>query len=135
MFYHLFFFFLFTILCADDFKVSFSGTVKRSEGDVPLSGANVTLTSKSGKSYGASTDKKGLFNIENLPAGNYALLVSFIGFEDFRDNLKIDENKVYKVDAVLSIKPILMTKLEIISDASTPYKDLPGSATVLDARR
>ena len=126
--------FLFSILSADDFEASFSGTVSRSEGEIPLSGANVTLTNKQGKSYGASTDKSGLFNIENLPAGNYALLVSFIGFEDFRDNLKIDQDKTYKVDAVLSIKPILMTKLEIISDASTPYKSLPGSATVMDVQ-
>ena len=132
--YFYFVFLLSALLSADDSGASFSGTVSRSENDLPLKGANVTLTNTSGRSFGASTDKNGQFNIVDLPEDNYSLVVSFIGFEDFRDNLKIDENKTYKVDAALSIKPILMTKLEIISDASTPYKDLPGSATVMGAQ-
>ena len=68
--YYLFLF-LFSILSADDFEASFSGTVSRSEGEIPLSGANVTLTNKQGKSYGASTDKGGLFNIENWSTRNF----------------------------------------------------------------
>ena len=123
-----------SLLAGDNEGASFTGTVFRVEGQVPLSGANVTLTHEQGESYGVSTDKKGLFNIQNLPSGNYALLISYIGFKDYTDNLKIEARKVYMVDVALSIKPIMMTKLEIISDASTPYKDLPGSATVMDGQ-
>ena len=123
-----------SLLAGDNEGASFTGTVFRVEGQVPLSGANVTLTHEQGESYGVSTDKKGLFNIQNLPSGNYALLISYIGFKDYTDNLKIETRKAYTVDVALSIKPIMMTKLEIISDASTPYKDLPGSATVMDGQ-
>ena len=123
-----------SFLTGDSEGASFTGTVFRVEGQVPLSGANVTLTHEQGESYGVSTDKKGLFNIQNLPSGNYALLISYIGFKDYTDNLKIEARKAYTVDVALSIKPIMMTKLEIISDASTPYKDLPGSATVMDGQ-
>ena len=121
-----------SLLAGDNEGASFTGTVFRVEGQVPLSGANVTLTHEQGESYGVSTDKRGLFNIQNLPSGNYVLLISYIGFKDYTDNLKIEARKAYTVDVALSIKPIMMTKLEIISDASTPYKDLPGSATVMD---
>ena len=78
--YFYFFLFLSALLLADDFGASFSGTVSRSENDLPLKGANVTLTNKSGRSFGASTDKNGQFSIEDLPEGNYSLVVSFIGF-------------------------------------------------------
>ena len=123
-----------SFLAGDNEGASFTGTVFRIEGQVPLSGANVTLTHEQGESYGVSTDKKGLFNIQNLPSGNYVLLISYIGFKDYTDNLNIEARKAYTVDVALSIKPIMMTKLEIISDASTPYKDLPGSATVMDGQ-
>ncbi len=133
MFVYIILFFA-SLLSADNFQASFTGTVFRVEEQIPLSGANVILTHKQGESFGISTDKSGLFNIQNLPSGNYTLLISYIGFNDYRDNIKVESGKAYNVDIGLDIKPILMTKLEIISDASTPYKNLPGSASVMDAQ-
>ena len=82
--------------------------------------------------YGATTDDDGRFNIDEIEDGRYKISISFIGFEDYRDDVAIESGKSYKVDAVLEIQPIAMSRLEIISDASAPYQKLPGSATVMD---
>ena len=62
----------------------------------------------------------------------YKFSICFIGFEDYRDDVAIESGKSYKVDAVLEIQPIVMSRLEIISDASAPYQKLPAAATVMD---
>ena len=97
-----------SLLAGDNEGASFTGTVFRVEGQVPLSGANVTLTHEQGESYGVSTDKKGLFNIQNLPSGNYALLISYIGFKDYTDDLKIEA----QFDSLDSAPP--QSKLQIL---------------------
>ena len=122
----------FTFLNGDDHETVVSGTVYRNEKNIPLQGANVVFRSESGQQYGASTDINGMFNISEISPGNYDIKISFIGFEDYSKNIIIETGKVYKVDAILSIEPILMAKLEIISEVETPYDKMPGAATVMD---
>ena len=122
----------FTFLNGDDHETVVSGTVYRNEKNIPLQGANVVFRSESGQQYGASTDINGMFNISDISPGNYDIKISFIGFEDYSKNIIIETGKVYKVDAILSIEPILMAKLEIISEVETPYDKMPGAATVMD---
>jgi len=122
----------FTFLNGDDHETVVSGTVYRNEKNIPLQGANVVFRSESGQQYGASTDTNGMFNISEISPGNYDIKISFIGFEDYSKNIIIETGKVYKVDAILSIEPILMAKLEIISEVETPYDKMPGAATVMD---
>ena len=122
----------FTFLSGDNHETVVSGTVYRNEKNIPLQGANVVFRSESGQQYGASTDINGMFNISEISPGNYDIKISFIGFEDYSKNIIIETGKVYKVDAILSIEPILMAKLEIISEVETPYDKMPGAATVMD---
>ena len=86
-----------------------------------------------GDEFGASCDANGRYKIDNVTKGDYKVIVSFIGYKDFKDDVRIEDEKVYTIDAFLSIKPILMAKLEIISKSDNPYEDLPGAATVIDA--
>ena len=123
---------IFSYAVAEDSETVVSGTVFRNEKSTPLQGANVVLKkSDSNEQYGASSDNNGIFNLDGVTAGNYTIVISFIGYDDFRDNINIDEGKNYKIDAILSIEPILMTKLEIISEVDAPYDALPGAATVM----
>ena len=120
------------VLFGDDHETKVSGTVYRNEKNIPLQGANVIFKGQSGNEYGASTDNNGMFNINEISPGDYNIKISFIGFEDFSKSILIESGKVYKVDAILSIEPILMAKLEIISEVETPYEVMPGAATVMD---
>ncbi|MBL51120.1 MAG: hypothetical protein CMG57_04090 [Candidatus Marinimicrobia bacterium] len=121
-------------LCGADINSVITGTIVKDETNLPLQGANVLFESESGKNYGTSTDENGFFSISEILAGNYTIKISFIGFEDYKESIIIEEGKKYIVDAVLSIQPILMAKLEIISDLNKEYNELPGAATVLDIK-
>jgi len=108
-----------------------SGTVFQKDNNFPLQGANVLFINDAGIEYGASCDLGGAFKIQNILGGNYKIIVSFIGYDDYKDNIQIEEGKDYTINAALSVQPILMAKLEIISKTETPYEELPGAATVI----
>ena len=116
----------------DDGQNRVNGSVVNKSKGMPLQGANVQLEGDNNQKYGATTDIEGKFNIDDIEDGKYKISISFIGFDDYRGNVSIISGKTYKVDAVLEIQPIVMSRLEIISDASAPYKKLPGAATVMD---
>ena len=111
-----------------------TGKVNQKGNNTPLPGANVLFVNVDGAEFGASCDVNGVYKINNIAEGEYRVIVSFIGYKDFRDNVQIEEDKAYTINASLSISPILMAKLEIISEAENPYEDLPGAATVIDAQ-
>ena len=110
------------------------GKVYQKDNNAPLQGANVLFVNVDGDEFGASCDANGVYKIDNVSKGKYKVIVSFIGYKDFRDDVLIEDDKVYTINASLSISPILMAKLEIISKTENPYEDLPGAATVIDAQ-
>jgi len=134
--YHKFFLFFnlifFSNIIGDNHNTIISGIILRDGSSVPLQGANVLFKSDSKEEYGASTDSDGKFNINGVPPGSYTVKISFIGYEDYTKSIIIESGKVYQVDAFLSIEPIIMAKLEIISEVDEPYENLPGAATVMD---
>jgi len=123
------------LLSDEDIQNSVKGTVSSKGKGIPLQGANIELIGKNNQQYGATTDSDGSFNIDDIEDGSYKVSISFIGFEDYKENVAIESGKAYKIDAVLMIQPIVMTRLEIISDASAPYQKLPGAATVMDMQK
>ena len=110
------------------------GKVYQKDNNTPLQGANVLFVNVDGGEFGASCDANGVYKIDNVSKGKYKVIVSFIGYKDFRDDVLIEDDKVYTINASLSISPILMAKLEIISKTENSYEDLPGAATVIDAQ-
>ena len=55
-----------------------SGQVKATDGS-GLAGANVQID---GTAMGAATDAEGSYTILNVPAGNYSLTASYIGYKN-----------------------------------------------------
>ena len=123
------------LLRGDDHETIIAGNIFKNEKGNPLEGANILIKNSKGQEYGTSSDKNGSFRIEDISSGNYSLMVSFIGYEDYRENIKILKGKIYKVNVTLNIEPILMAKLEIISEMDAPYENLPGAASVVDMQR
>ena len=119
------------IVIGDNHETNVVGKVLTTGDAIPLQGANVTFVNAYNE-YGSTTDEMGVYAISNIAPGKYSITVSFIGFEDYEENILIEAGKLYNIDAELVIQPIVMARLEIISDSSVPYKKLPGSATVLD---
>ena len=126
--------FLISFIVANEVESSIEGSVVSQKNNIPLVGANVVISNQDGFNKGTATSQDGTFFFENIPTGSYTVSISFIGFQNYKSNIIVEENRTYTINAVLEIQPIVMAKLEIISDANAPYKDFPGAATVLDVK-
>ena len=78
---------------------SLSGRAVDAAGAV-LQGARIELT-PSGRS--AVSDGQGEFNISNLPAGNYKVTASYVGFSSFAKDVAVIASQTVRVDAVLEV--------------------------------
>ena len=76
------------ILAEEDQNSVTGSVINKSEGR-PLKGANVELKGDNNIKYGATTDDDGRFNIDEIEDGRYKISISFIGFEDYRDDVAI----------------------------------------------
>ena len=125
---------LLSLIVANEVETAIKGSVVSQKNNIPLIGANVVISNQDGFNKGTATSQDGTFFFENIPTGSYTVSISFIGFQNYKSNIIIEENRTYTINAVLEIQPIVMAKLEIISDANAPYKEFPGAATVLDVK-
>jgi outer membrane cobalamin receptor len=86
---------LIVLLCVLSANVLFaegkiSGNVEAKDG-TPLVGVNVILK---GTNLGASTDADGNYTIANVPAGNYTIIASAIGYKTGKDAIGVTEGVV-----------------------------------------
>ncbi|MFI2742621.1 TonB-dependent siderophore receptor [Zhouia sp. PK063] len=66
-----------------------TGTIVNKEHE-PLNGVNVVLK---GTNYGASTNATGTFVINNIPEGNYILVISTIGYKTKQQSVTLHQKK------------------------------------------
>ena len=79
-----------------------SGTVKDAQNDEPIPGVNVIVD---GTGFGAATDVKGFYTINNLPPGNYKVTYSAIGYQKKQFvNVKVSVDFTTKITAVQNKK-------------------------------
>ena len=65
-------------------RLTIRGVVRENQSFDPLEGAQVRLLRDSTMVTGAVVQKSGLFTLPNVPAGNYTLVVSFMGYKEQR---------------------------------------------------
>ena len=68
---------------------SIRGFVVDASDGQPLIGVNVFATPAGGEGRGASTDVDGLYTIPDLPVGEYAIRVTYIGYATLRDTVQV----------------------------------------------
>jgi len=83
---------------------SINGTVKAKGTSESLSGTNVAIA---GTTMGAATDANGNYTITNVPAGSHRLRVSFIGYEEASQNIKVAAGQTLTVNFNLSETGVL----------------------------
>jgi len=67
------------------------GSVYEKKTQQPVLYTNVQLE---GTSYGAVTDDNGYFIISKIPAGNYTILITFIGFDTLRKKISLRDGEI-----------------------------------------
>ncbi len=95
------------IAFAAEAQYSIKGKVTSIDRNEPLPWANVFL---SGSSFGTQTDLDGNFELRQLPAGTYKLVVSFVGYQSVVLEVHPEEAKSY----TFVLKPSLSKLNEVV---------------------
>ena len=82
------------------------GSVIDKTASTPLEFSTVSLTDTTGKTIAVNTsDEKGSFSLADVPAGNYTLKVSFVGYTDVEQPLEITAQQTDIDLGQISIEP------------------------------
>jgi iron complex outermembrane recepter protein len=104
-------------------QFSLKGRVTDQEGK-PLSGAHVVL---SGTFYGTSSITDGSFLFDHLKAGKYTLITTFIGFEEHKQEMEVDQNR----EVSITLHPALYYTGEVVVKAIRAGEKTPMAYTNL----
>ncbi len=123
---------IFLILClvpALSFGQTLKGTVQDSINHTGVQYATVKLMRGDSLFRGTITNEKGKFSLQDIPAGNYTMHISFIGFAPYKTNLKIG-NKNQNI-GIVSLKPSVKEIDEVTVKAhKNKYKQLVDRTVV-----
>lgn len=112
---------LFCSVCSFAQMGSISGTV--SDSFERIDAAQVYLK---GTKIGAITDSNGRFQMVNVPAGNYTLVVSFISYQIAQKSVQVKANEEVRVDVILqpdhsSFSEVVVTgTMKLVSKTESP---------------
>lgn len=113
-----------------------TGKITNTEGE-PLIGANVILENTF---YGASTNSNGNFTFKKVNNGEYFILVSYIGYNDYRKKIVVSEDIFLNISIESSsflsneiiVKAIRVNKKSTSSVTNVSKKDIENNNTAQD---
>lgn len=97
--------------------------VEASTGD-PLPGANVFLQ---GTNKGASVDVNGAFEITDIEAGDYTLVIRFIGYKDYRQEITVNEGQSLDVSVELETESIGLDEVVVTATGEMRSREVGTS--------
>jgi len=107
-------FFIFVLTSVYTSAQSIKGKILDEQTSDVLIGATVKLE---GTKMGAITEVDGTYSIENVPAGDYNVVVSYIGYTDkIIKGVSVKSGEILKIDATLTLADL--TVEEIVVEAS-----------------
>jgi len=105
-------------------QLKLSGKVSDSQGE-PLAGAAVLLK---GTYFGVITDATGNFEFQHLNPDNYQLVVSFIGYESYEQQINLQKNETI----IISLKTKTYIADEVIVSAQRASNEIPVAKSNLN---
>ncbi|MEE9466375.1 MAG: SusC/RagA family TonB-linked outer membrane protein, partial [Candidatus Neomarinimicrobiota bacterium] len=100
-----------------------TGFVRDTEG-VPIHGANVMVEETA---LGAATDASGYFNIANVPAGEVAIIVDVIGYEQGRQTITVPGVGSVAVNFVLEAIVLPGEEVVVVGYGTQQRREITGS--------
>lgn len=96
-----------------------------------LVGANVSVV---GTSYGATSDINGDFLILNIPAGDYSLRATYVGFAPFTvTGVRVNSDFTTEQDFAMSSEAVTLQQVEVVAERPLIRKDFTNTTTVKTA--
>ncbi|MEJ2633941.1 MAG: TonB-dependent receptor [Calditrichia bacterium] len=93
-----------------------AGSIKDQKTQESLVGANIELKEIN---RGTTSDENGEFELKDVPAGNYTLSISYMGYEKYKMALSVKTGQISKIDALLRPSAILGKEVIIVSTRAT----------------
>lgn len=131
------YFIIFTVLC---YQIAFAGQTGKMSGKVidsetkePVIGANIVIV---GTYLGAAADIDGYYFINNIPPGEYDVVVTAVGYRKTTvRNVKISIDLTTKVDVVLTSESVqLGGEVVVVAEKPLVIKDLTSSASTVSSK-
>ena len=85
----------------------------------PLVGVNVFFSKTT---WGATTDDNGFYTLTNIPAGQFELVVSMIGYEVEREQMIIKSDERFTLNFRLQSRAILMSEINVTAKTDRVLK-------------
>jgi TonB-linked SusC/RagA family outer membrane protein len=101
------------------------GTITDAQTGEALIGANVFLERTS---YGAASDTKGMFTIQNVLQGPYTLVVSYIGYEQYRQPVIVAEGKTLTIDIKLKSSAVTLSGVVVTAIGTRVEREKMGTS-------
>jgi hemoglobin/transferrin/lactoferrin receptor protein len=98
---------------------SIHGTVSEASGHVPLAEADIRIE---GTSLGSITNDQGTFVLEQVPAGKFNIIVTYLGYKSVKESLEIEPNVETKADFFLEQK--ILSSDEVVVTSTRYEKQL-----------
>lgn len=112
-----------------------AGTIKgilyEEDGKTPISFATIAIK---GTSIGTNSDLDGFFTIDNLKPGNYTIMVTYIGYQDFElSDLVLTENTVKELEIILKAETEELPEITIAASQKGMNPTVTSSLHTLSA--
>ena len=108
-----------------------SGFVSDSSSGEVLIGANVFLQETG---QGMATDINGYYIIQNIVPGNYTLMVSYIGFDMYKQKTRLSDDESKKVNINLVEQVVQLTEIEVTAEKLQRRNNIQPSKINLSPR-
>lgn len=116
-------------------RAELTGTITDARNNLPISGANIVLQAVGSDDVadGTVTDRDGRYELTDITPGQYALVISFVGYEERLIELTLSPGEQRTVDA--TIEPGMALDEVVVSASRRAEKliDTPASVSVLGA--
>ncbi|MCS6916340.1 MAG: TonB-dependent receptor [Chitinophagales bacterium] len=111
-----------------------TGTVRgqiTDEKGQPVGFATIVLK---GTSLGASADEEGNYQIVSVPAGEYLLVVSMMGYAEHSQRIQLSAGQFLTANVVLQSDFIGLDEVVVVGYGTRQVKDLTGSVTAISTK-
>ncbi|MEQ9062820.1 MAG: TonB-dependent receptor [Vicingaceae bacterium] len=111
-------------------NITIRGTVSGDNGPLPYSSIQLENTN-----FGSSSDSEGNFILTGVPPGEYTLLVTFVGYETYKETLRLEKNKAIRLNPELKKMESRLDDV-VITGTRTAKKihDSPVMVGIIDRR-
>jgi iron complex outermembrane receptor protein len=108
-------------------QFTLSGSVSEKTNQTILPGASILLK---GTGKGATSDARGKYQLSNIKAGKYTLLVSYIGYETLQKQIEISSDETIDLNllpSALLADEVIVMATRATEKSGTTYKNLSKS--------